>query len=612
MTYEAFLSRLEGVHRNGKQASAKCPAHEDNTASLSVSQGEGGKILLHCHAGCSPQQIAGALGLSPKDLFPEAAGKREIVCHYDYQDEKGGFLYRKTRWRMPDGSKSFTWSHKGKSGWKSGRGGEPVLYNLPALKEAELVYLVEGEKDVETLKGHGLPAASPPDGAKSKWRPGFTEALRGKKVVILEDNDEPGHEFAQMAAAALQGAAASVKVIDLTREWDNLPRHGDISDVFQAYDPKAVICALQALEAFAPEGDSFFSCFKTLAEFEEEEAKWVVPGWIPEGQITLLAADGGSGKTTAWCNILAALSAGKPCFLDPPGHTRKPLKVAFFTTEDSVRVTLRKAMRLAGANMENIITPDFLTDKEGQLRGFKLGTEKMERFIRHFRPALCVLDPVQGFIPPELNMGSRNAMRDCTAPLITLGEECKTASIVVCHTNKRKGAYGRDRIADSADLWDVSRSVIMIGQTGEDGLRYFSNEKNNYAPLQETILFSIDGDKQLTPQGTTWKRDREYMQDAQAARSSPCKEECREAVLNILEENNLKMPSKDLEDKLKAAGFSRTTINRAKADLKESSKIKYVNEGSKNGKNWFVEKTEFSEPDNEIEPPTVRELKVSE
>ena len=171
------------------------------------------------------------------------------------------------------------------------------------------------------------------------------------------------------------------------------------------------------------------------------------------------------GKTTLWCNIITAISSGKTCLLDPEGHTRKPARVAFLTTEDSVRKKLKRKLRMAGADMKNIITPDFLADKTGLLRNLKFSSQEMERFVRHFKPRLCVFDPVQGFIPPEINMGSRNAMRDCMAPLISLGEECGTTFLIICHTNKRKGAYGRDRIADSADLWDVCRSVMMAGYT---------------------------------------------------------------------------------------------------------------------------------------------------
>lgn len=123
-------------------------------------------------------------------------------------------------------------------------------------------------------------------------------------------------------------------------------------------------------------------------------------------------------------------------------------------------------------------------------------------------------------------------MRDCTAQLITIGEDTDTTSLIVCHTNKRRGAYGRDRVADSADIWDVSRSVMMAGFTEDQGIRYLSNEKNNYAPLQETVLFSIDSDEQIHQEGISWRRDREYIMGAEQAKSSPVREDCKAFLMN--------------------------------------------------------------------------------
>jgi RecA-family ATPase len=352
--------------------------------------------------------------------------------------------------------------------------------------------------------------------------------------------------------------------------------------------------------------DSFLSCFKPLDEFEEEEATWLIPGWLPDGQITTLAADGGIGKTSLWCNIVASVSSGTPCLLDPPGHTREPQIVAFFTTEDSVRKTLRKKLRLAGANMKNIITPDFLADKSGELQDFKFGSPLVEQFIRHFKPALCVFDPIQGFVPPEIQMGSRNAMRDCMAPLVALGEECGTTSLVICHTNKRSNASGRSRMADSADLWDISRSVIMAGYTEEQGIRYLSNEKNNYAQRRETILFSIDGDGLVQHEGTSWKRDHEYMQEEAQNKAAPKREDCKEFLLNLLVEGGVIMPANEVDTKVKSAGYSDATCKRAKSELKKDGRIRYFQKGSNDNRVWFVEVLhhgEFAELEQELPVP---------
>lgn len=336
-----------------------------------------------------------------------------------------------------------------------------------------------------------------------------------------------------------------------------------------------------------PQTDAFLACFKPLDSFTEEEASWIIPGWMPEEQITLLAADGGLGKTSLWVNILSALSSGGNCILDPVTHWRDPLRVAFCTTEDSISKKLKKKLREAGADERNIITMDVSADKTGELRGFKFGTQKMATFIRTLKPAVCVFDPVQGFIPSEVNMGSRNAMRDCMAPLIALGEEVGTTFLIIVHTNKRKGASGRDRIADSADLWDVARSVWMMGYTEDQGIRYISNEKNNYAPLQETLLFSITKDGQIRLEGKSAKRDRDYQQDYVVNTSRPKRGECKDWIVKKLASTG-EMQVRDLEKAAKEAGYSFATIKRAKDELKEDGQITYRSTGFGKEKIWHI------------------------
>ena len=94
MNLSEFLSRLKGVTKgSGNQYYAKCPAHEDQHASLSVSEGDDGRILLKCHVGCTPQEIVSELGLTINDLFSDdktaPASKPEIVARYNYTDIEG-------------------------------------------------------------------------------------------------------------------------------------------------------------------------------------------------------------------------------------------------------------------------------------------------------------------------------------------------------------------------------------------------------------------------------------------------------------------------------------------------------------------------------------------
>jgi hypothetical protein len=76
--FEDVLDKLEVASRNGEKAMSYCPAHDDRTnPSLSLKT-ENGKLLLHCFAGCRPEDIVSEIGLEMKDLFSEGGGGSSI------------------------------------------------------------------------------------------------------------------------------------------------------------------------------------------------------------------------------------------------------------------------------------------------------------------------------------------------------------------------------------------------------------------------------------------------------------------------------------------------------------------------------------------------------
>ena len=259
MDIKDLLSRLDGVKQSGGagQYVAKCPAHDDRTASLCVSTGDDGRLLLLCQAGCDTKEVLSAMGLCLKDLFPEKQkDPGRVEAEYFYNGKDGKPLLKKQKIRYPDGKKSFYWCHLENGRWVKGRAGiKPGLYRKEALVGNNPVYVVEGEKDADTLAKYKLPAVSSPDGAGkgAKWREEYNGAFQGKNVLILQDNDAPGKEFAAEVARNLKGMAKSVKVVDLTSEWAELPEKGDISDVFLMDNPDDVLIKLGALSLVTPE-----------------------------------------------------------------------------------------------------------------------------------------------------------------------------------------------------------------------------------------------------------------------------------------------------------------------------------------------------------------------
>ena len=71
MSAETLLNHLHKVRKHQGHWMACCPAHDDKSPSLSITEGDDGHILIYCFAGCSAQEIMGAVGLEMGELFPE-------------------------------------------------------------------------------------------------------------------------------------------------------------------------------------------------------------------------------------------------------------------------------------------------------------------------------------------------------------------------------------------------------------------------------------------------------------------------------------------------------------------------------------------------------------
>ena len=75
MTLEELADRFEGVHQSGEHYRARCPAHGSTSGTLSIAEGEEGKLLVRCFAGCELGAILACVGLRVSDLFPQEEGR---------------------------------------------------------------------------------------------------------------------------------------------------------------------------------------------------------------------------------------------------------------------------------------------------------------------------------------------------------------------------------------------------------------------------------------------------------------------------------------------------------------------------------------------------------
>jgi P4 family phage/plasmid primase-like protien len=239
-----FLTAFDKVKETApNQYICRCPAHADKKSSLSISYDPNeDTIALHCHAGCSTADILTEVGKTWADVMPTKEDepikplKRwqiNLVAEYRYTDADGNYLYSKLRYEG-DGidGKEIRYGRIIDGEYIKGKGGAgSELYNVTAIKDAikdnKTVFIVEGEKDVETLRSIGLVAVTA--GGTSDWQKRFAKHFAGAHdVVILADNDAPGQNLAEKIVKDLGDTVFVIKTIT-----PSAVKHGDVTDWLQ-------------------------------------------------------------------------------------------------------------------------------------------------------------------------------------------------------------------------------------------------------------------------------------------------------------------------------------------------------------------------------------------
>lgn len=313
------IGRYVELRQDGDRWKGLCPFHDDRNPSFVVyGDGKGwhcfacdigGDVFdfLKRHEGLDfreakrrVEELTGAT--APTNQRPT---ERRIVEAYPYTDEAGELLYEVLRYepkdfrqRRPDGQGGWTWSLGGL---------RRPLYRLPAVLKADEVFIVEGEKDVHSLEGFGFVATTNSGGASQAWQAEWTDALIGRRVVIIPDADEPGRKHAAKVREALRGAADEVLLVNLPDGFK------DVSDFIAAGHGGADIrAAIEQERRKAAEADRpWWHSIGSMDDLKPEPVRWLLEPLIPEGAFVLLAGTPGSYKSFIALDIARAVATGE-------------------------------------------------------------------------------------------------------------------------------------------------------------------------------------------------------------------------------------------------------------------------------------------------------------
>lgn len=198
-----------------------------------------------------------------------------------------------------------------------------------------------------------------------------------------------------------------------------------------------------------------------LADVEPEPVRWLWPGRIPIGMLTLIAGDPGVGKSFLTCALAAAVSTGGG-WPDEPDDRRRPASVVIMNAEDTLANTIRPRLDAAGADVRRIHSLTTVRRRDGTLAGFRLGADlpRLEEALDTLEDVqLLVVDPVSAYLGGQDE--HKNAeVREILTPLQQLAERRGVAVVLITHMNKGSGGKR------STGRWAASPSAPRRGSSG--------------------------------------------------------------------------------------------------------------------------------------------------
>jgi 5S rRNA maturation endonuclease (ribonuclease M5) len=392
------------------------------------------------------------MGITMSDLYPPKQHKKlEFVAKYQYLDEHGELLFEKLRYLDPStGRKEFRQRKPdGNGGWEYKLGDTPrVLYNLPKVLEAKTtglpIWVVEGEKDADTLIKMGICATTMPNGAGT-WASIHSEALAGAVVEIIADKDETGLKHAKDVCERLLDVGCDAQVWTCSKGKDitehiraggtldelvgenlatigegTLPENqksethegraiseieelfvrGDMSDSQKLSRAQLIISRTTSTKIV--DTGRLVEWSEFIGEGGDDTYDWVITGLIERNERVIVVAAEGVGKTMLARQVAICAGFGIHPFTYQPMRPQTTLSVDLENPERIIRRTSRSVYaaaqsvsRMSKPQAHLLIKPQGLDLLRTEDRAV------LEEMLEKTKPSLLVMGPLyKAFIDP--------------------------------------------------------------------------------------------------------------------------------------------------------------------------------------------------------------------
>jgi len=489
VTLSEALSVLQDVKKVGSGYLARCPAHDDSTPSLTVHE-RGGKLLLHCHAGCDFMDIIAAIRdrLDKHYVAPAKIVKAPIplvnkddkkpwdrfqsVWEWwttktgiprDFWESLGVTTYRsKIAFSFPDNvfkvrenasDAKYRWVHD------NGQMTPPLWPDPVTTGLRNHMILAEGETDAATLRYIGLPAYGITKGANGvRALEQVLPALKRnglKSAYIVYDCDQAGTKGAQDALKAFQANGIWARIVEPPLPYELAMRGGkDIQDIwhFVEHDVERFkeMMAQLLREPQIREKSWETITWRELMEKPIDQTDWIIRNVLRRGWLFMLAGHGKQGKTTLAFHMMNAIAHGRP-FIE---ETRQA-SVVYLNYE------------MAEADVQQLLMDMSPTPTECEAHivnspPVPLKAQNLEDFLRDLRtePGLVIVDCARAaFALKENQENDASVVAGVMRPLAEVARATNWAIGIIHHFHK--GGTGDPLDMAGSSEWVNAADVIM-------------------------------------------------------------------------------------------------------------------------------------------------------
>ena len=333
------------------------------------------------------------------------------------------------------------------------------------------------------------------------------------------------------------------------------------------------------------------------SELEEKPVEWLWPGYVPCGQLVLLASPPKCGKSTLTVSIAARVTRGTlwpsgPDLPSQPASNAPMGDVLFIAYEDDLERTVKPRLIAAGADMDRVHFLRGVKRRRGTretLFPIDLAAHlgEIEDLVRRLGVRLVIVDPVMSGFASGRDTNADNEVRAVLGPYVPLAEETRATVLLVTHTNKRGEGAALDSAIGSRAFTGICRAVLalarfndgtdrrLLAQVGANlgaprpGLVFeIKSRDGNEARSHIDYLEEFDGDMD------DFRADQKRReQEAKRAGGETRQAACNEAMLEIVRAE-LWIESTELDAMLEGQGHNKRAIERARTALVGEGKLK--------------------------------------